>query len=100
MGEALLQHYQVVATPLLDVTHSLQTALSFALADNRDEVYLFALAVPQLTGPISVSIESMTQVVDLTQVCPPAALRPHFQSGLLISDYPVIDNARASHGGK
>lgn len=97
---AILQHYEVVATPLLDVTQSLQTALSFALSDDRDEGYLFALAFPQLTGPISVSIEAMTQVVDLTQVCPPEALRPHFQSALLVGDYPVVDNTRSSHGGK
>jgi hypothetical protein len=97
---AILQHYEIVATPLLDVTYSLQTALSFALADRKDEGYLFVLALPHLTGPISVSIESMTQVVDLTQVCPPDALRPHFQSGLLVSDYPVVDNTQASHGGK
>lgn len=97
---AILQHYEVVQTPLLDVTQSLQTALSFALADNRDEGHLFVLAFPQLTGSISVSIESMTQVVDLTQVCPPDALRPHFQAGLLVGDYPVVENTRSSHGGK
>jgi hypothetical protein len=97
---AILQHYEIVATPLLDVTQSLQTALTFALSNNNDQGYLFALAFPQLTGPISISIESMTQVVDLTQVCPPEALRPHFQSGLLAGDYPVVDNTRSTHGGK
>jgi hypothetical protein len=97
---AILQHYEIVATPLLDVTQSLQTALSFALSGNRDDGYLFVLAFPQLTGPISISIESKTQVIDLTQVCPPEALRPHFQSGILVGDYPVVDCVRASHGGK
>jgi hypothetical protein len=97
---AILQHYEVVPTPLLDVTQSLQAALSFALMDDRDEGYLFVLAVPQLTGPISVSIESETQVIDLAQTCPPEALRPHFQSGMLVGDYPVIDSVQSSHGGK
>jgi len=97
---AILQHYEIVATPLLDVTSSLQSALSFALGDDRDEGYIFALAFPQLTGSVSVSIESLTQVVDLTQVCPPDALRPHFQSGLLVGDYPVVDNTKSTHGEK
>ena len=97
---AILQHYEIVPTPLLDVTLSVQSALSFALAEGRDEGYLFILAFPQLTGPISVSIESMTQVIDLTQVCPPEALRPHFQSGVLVCDYPVVDSRESSHGKK
>ena len=97
---AILQHYEVVPTPLLDVTRSIQAALSFALAGGADEGYLFVLAFPQLTGPISVSIESMTQVIDLSQVCPPEALRPHFQEGLLVGDYPVMDSVDSTHGGK
>jgi hypothetical protein len=97
---AIIQHYEIMATPLLDVTSSLQTALSFALAGNRDEGYIFALAFPQLTGLISVSIESLTQVIDLTQICPPDALRPHFQSGVLVGDYPTVDNTTSTHGGK
>jgi len=86
---ALLQHYQVCPTPLLDVTSSLQTALSFAVQD-RAKGFLFVLAVPQPSGPVSVSIESMTQLIDLCQACPPEALRPHFQSAMLIGDYPTI----------
>jgi hypothetical protein len=97
---AILQHYEVVATPLIDLTQSLQTALSFALFENRDEAYIFALAFPQLTSLISVSIESMTQVIDFTQVCPPEALRPHFQSGVLAGDYPIGDRIEATHGRK
>lgn len=100
MRWAVLQHYEVVQTPLLDVTQSLQTAISFALASNADEGYLFVLAFPQLSGHISVSVESMTQVVDLTQVCPPEALRPHFQAGLLVGDYPTVDCSEMSHGGR
>ena len=89
---AILQHYEVCETPLLDVTHSLQVALSFAFGDQKnrpkDDAFLYVLAVPHLTGPVSVSIESMTQTIDLSQLCPPEALRPHFQSGSLLSDYP------------
>lgn len=95
---AILQHYEVCRTPLLDLTQSIQTALSFAIGHGHDEGYLFVLAFPQLTGAVSVSIESMTQIIDLNQICPSEALRPHFQSGILASDYPVIDRREASHG--
>ena len=94
---AILQHYEVCRTPLLDVTGSLQSALSFAIGD-RNEGWLYVLAFPQLTGGVSVSVESQTQVIDLSQVCPPEALRPHFQQGLLASDYPEIRNRMQSHG--
>lgn len=94
---AILQHYEVCKTPLLDITSSLQSALTFAIGD-RNEGWLYVLAFPQLTGGISVSIESKTQVINLSQICPPEALRPHFQHGLLASDYPEIRSREQSHG--
>lgn len=94
---AVLQHYEVCKTPLLDVTASLQSALTFAIGD-RNEGWLYVLAFPQLTGGVSVSVESHTQVIDLSQLCPPEALRPHFQQGLLAIDYPEIRTRRQSHG--
>jgi len=94
---AILQHYEVCKTPLPDVTASLQSALTFAIGD-RNEGYLYVLAFPQLTGGVSVSIESKTQVINLSQICPPVALRPHFQQGLLAGDYPEIRSREQSHG--
>lgn len=94
---AILQHYEVCQTPLLDVTASLQSALTFAIGD-RNEGWLYVLAFPQLTGGVSVSIESKTQVINLSQICPPEALRPHFQQGFLASDYPEIRSREQSHG--
>lgn len=95
---AILQHYEVCDTPLLDVTSSLQCALSFAFGSRkRSDSYIFVLAVPHLTGPISVSTESMTQVIDLAHICPPEALRPHFQSGILLGDYPEYSERSQTH---
>jgi hypothetical protein len=95
---AILQHYEVCETPLLDVTLALQIALTFATKGSTNgEGYLFVFAVPQLSGPVSVSTESMTQTVDLSQVCPAEALRPHFQSGVLISDYPEYTTRHETH---
>jgi FRG domain len=94
---AILQHYDVCKTPLLDVTASLQIALTFAIG-RRNEGWLYVLAFPHLTGGVSVSVESKTQVINLSQLCPPEALRPHFQQGLLASDYPEIRLRKQSHG--
>jgi hypothetical protein len=90
---SVLQHYEVCRTPLLDVTHSLRIAASFAsLKQNVHETFIFILAVPQLSGAITVNIEAGVQMVRLTSVCPPSALRPHFQEGYLLGEYPDVDD--------
>lgn len=94
---AVLQHYEVCPTPLLDVTQSLQTALSFAVKNGTNTGFLYVFAFPQLTGPVSVSVESMTQVIDLCHLCPPEARRPHFQSGMLAADYPLFTTREDTH---
>jgi hypothetical protein len=97
---AILQHYGVCETPLLDVTLSLQSALSFASEDGESsDGFLYVLAIPHISGPVSISTESMTQVIDLSQICPPGALRPHFQSGILMGDYPEYVDRRDTHNG-
>lgn len=70
---AILQHYEVCPTPLLDITSSLQTAMTFAIGSGDRQGFLYVLAFPQLTGSISVPVESMTQVIDLCHLCPPEA---------------------------
>lgn len=56
---ALLQHYEVCPTPLLDVTHSLRVACSFAHFDDDDkEAYLYVLAMPQISGSVTASSEA------------------------------------------
>ena len=45
---AMLQHYEICDTPLLDVTHSLRIAASFASHGNSEEVFVFVLGVPNL----------------------------------------------------
>ena len=92
---SLLQHYEVCETPLLDVTHSLRIAASFASLDNEsDEAFLYVLGVPNISGAISASAEAGLQVVRLSSVCPPAAMRPHLQEGYLLGIYPEIDSQK------
>ena len=89
---SLLQHYEVCPTPLLDVTHSLRIASSFA-ADNAEaegEAYIFVLGIPNLSGAITASAEAGLQIVRLSSVCPPAAVRPHIQEGYLLGEYPEM----------
>jgi hypothetical protein len=87
---SILQHYEVCATPLLDVTQSLRIAASFASLSGNDLVYVFVLGVPNLSGAITASAEAGLQIVRLASVCPPSAVRPHIQEGYLLGQYPEV----------
>ncbi|WP_193368043.1 FRG domain-containing protein [Pelagibius marinus] len=87
----ILQHYEVCATPLLDVTQSLRIAASFASHDNEtDSAFVFVFGVPNLSGAVTASSESGLQIIRLSSACPPAAVRPHIQEGYLLGEYPEI----------
>ncbi|MGH8092687.1 MAG: FRG domain-containing protein [Chthoniobacterales bacterium] len=87
---AILQHYEVCATPLLDVTQSLRVAASFASLGANEEAFIFVIGVPNISGAITASAEAGLQVIRLSSVCPPAALRPHLQEGYLLGEYPEM----------
>lgn len=78
------------ATPLLDVTHSLRIAASFASDGAKDECFLFVLGVPNLSGAVTASAEANLQIIRLSSVCPPSAVRPHIQEGYLLGEYPEL----------
>lgn len=81
---SILQHYGVVETPLLDVTHSLRVACSFAQHDaTSDYAIVYVFGMPQVTNRISINSEDDLVNVRLLSICPPSALRPHFQEGFL-----------------
>jgi len=86
---SILQHYEIVATNLLDVTLSLRIAASFASLENKsEEAYILVLGVPNISGAITVSADEGLQIIRLSSICPPCALRPHFQEGYLVGEYP------------
>jgi FRG domain len=87
---SILQHYEVCPTPLLDVTHSIRIAASFASLSGKDLVYVHVLGVPNLSGAITASAEAGLQIVRLSSVCPPSAVRPHIQEGYLLGQYPEV----------
>ena len=91
---SILQHYEVCGTPLLDVTHSLRTAASFASLAGKEQAFVFVLAVPNLSGAVTASAEAGLQIIRLASVCPPEAKRPHIQEGYLLGEYPDIPEFR------
>jgi hypothetical protein len=81
---SILQHYEVVPTPLLDLTQSLRVACSFAQLRSTDPTcFVYVLGLPYLTNRISINSEHDMVNVRLLSICPPAALRPYFQEGFL-----------------
>ena len=88
---AIIQHYEINPTPLLDVTQSLRIAASFAShQNNTNDAYLYVLGVPNVSGAITASAEAGLQTIRLASVCPPTAMRPHIQEGYLLGEYPEI----------
>lgn len=88
---SIFQHYEVCPTPLLDVTHSLRIAASFATHDAKEErAYIFVIGVPNLSGAVTASAEAGLQIIRLSSVCPPSAIRPHIQEGYLLGEYPEM----------
>ena len=88
---AILQHYEVCRTPLLDVTQSLRIAASFASRDNNTaDAFVFVFGVPNISGAVTASSEASLQIVRLLSACPPEAVRPHLQEGYLLGEYPEI----------
>ncbi|MFM2091115.1 MAG: hypothetical protein RLZZ127_1604 [Planctomycetota bacterium] len=95
---AILQHYGVCDTPLLDATHSLRIACSFAADGAGDEAVLMVLALPQLAGAVTASAEAGVQAIRLASACPPHAVRPHLQEGYLLGEYPPIEDPAQGDG--
>jgi len=85
---AILQHYEICDTPLLDITHSLRVACSFALHDSETSGIVYVLGMPHTNGSISYYADEEQINLRLLSICPPAAMRPHFQEGYLAGTFP------------
>jgi hypothetical protein len=81
---SILQHYQVVDTPLLDVTHSVRVACSFAQYGSSDPTcYVYVIGLPYTANRISINSEEDIVNIRLLNICPPSAIRPYFQEGYM-----------------
>lgn len=90
---SVLQHYEVCSTPLLDFTHSLRVACSFAtLGNTNDFAYVYMFGFPYLTNRISINSEQDIINIRLLSICPPNALRPYFQEGYLAGTDEITTN--------
>jgi hypothetical protein len=86
---AVIQHYGLWPTPLLDMTSSLRVAASFALGvpKIRQAGILYVFAVPRIVSDVMDSSASNNPLaVRLSSVCPPIASRPHLQEGHLFGN--------------
>jgi hypothetical protein len=93
---ALIQHYGLWPTPLIDVTSSLRVAASFALGGSEAEEtektgYLLAVGLPHTTGSITFDIDQQLSLARLSGACPPEAKRPHYQDGFLVGRFPIYE---------
>jgi hypothetical protein len=86
---SLLQHYEICDTPLLDLTHSLHVACSFAFDRNKgDTGIIYVLGMPWQTDAIGYNTYEELVNIRLLSVCPPQAQRPFFQEGYLAGPFP------------
>ena len=86
---AILQHYEVCPTPLLDISSSFRVACSFATMSEGDTGYLYVLGIPHINESISYFTDKELFNIKLQSICPPNALRPYFQDGYLAGTFPV-----------
>ncbi len=84
---ALVQHYEILPTPLIDITQSLRVAASFALRDS-DTGYLYVFGLPYLYGRVSHFLDLDMVLIKLQNVCPTDAHRPRYQEGFLVGRLP------------
>lgn len=104
LQQAILQHYQVCETPLLDLSQSLRAACSFAQRSAEpgfpgtgfpapgERVFVYALALPFPTGGISIDFREEILSVRMLSACPALARRPCFQDALLAGTADTSDN--------
>lgn len=91
---SLIQHYELMPTPLIDITQSLRVAATFALR-NSNIGYLYVFGLPYPNGSISHFIDQNIVLVKLQNVCPTDALRPRYQEGFMIGKYPFMQTKEA-----
>jgi hypothetical protein len=86
---AVLQHYEVLPTPLLDLTQSIHVAASFAALNNKtDKAYVYMLGFESINANISCSWHERYQLIRLSSIMPKIARRPLYQEGYFLGDFP------------
>jgi hypothetical protein len=95
---AVIQHYGIWPTPLLDFSSSWRVAATFAFNLQRDceRAFLYVVGVDRIRSDLMVDDQlepnSSPFSVRLNAVCPPDARRPHLQDGFLVGRHPLTDD--------
>lgn len=86
---AILQHYELWPTHMIDVTRSLPIAIAFATANAKaNKACLYAFSLPDLRGSITSDMDQHLSISRLEAICPPSAKRPHHQDAYLVGRIP------------
>lgn len=85
---ALLQHYDILPTPLIDITQSLRVAATFALRKSQTG-YLYVFGLPYPNQSISYYSDLGIVLMKLQNVVQTKAIRPRYQEGFLVGKYPI-----------
>ena len=89
---ALIQHYEIALTPLLDLTTSLRVATAFAFFPEYeavgDDTFLYVFGLPNPYAGMSFCSDDHLSVVRLQSVVPGEVLRPHLQQAYLSGHFP------------
>lgn len=91
---ALIQHYEVVDTPYLDLSPNIATAISFGMLGDTEQVYIYAVGLPNQTDVYSGSITERIESIYLPRYCPSSFLRPHLQDGMIVGEFPRVTSYR------
>jgi hypothetical protein len=86
---ALFQHYEILPTPLIDITQSLRVAATFALRKSQIG-YLYVFGLPYPNQSISYYSDLGIVLIKLQNVIQTNAIRPRYQEGFLVGKYPII----------
>ena len=87
---AIIQHYELFGTPLIDVTQSLRVACAFALQEahvsEREGPVIYDIALPFAAGPLTLDDNEELYLMKLDALMPPDALRPFIQESYLVGN--------------
>ena len=89
---AIIQHYCLFDTPLVDVSQSLRVACAFALKGREGDLpaesapVVYAVALPFAAGPLTLDDNEGLYLMKLDALMPSLALRPFMQESYLVGD--------------
>lgn len=85
---SLFQHYDILPTPLIDITQSLRVAATFALRKSKTG-FLYVFGLPYPNQSISYYSDLGIVLIKLQNILQTNAIRPRYQEGFLVGKYPI-----------